>query len=206
MLFRNRIIDDTKPPPSAELVAQLERSLGCTLTSDYRQFLDVCNGGHADYEIDIEFDDGTSEPMSFGGMYSLSSPGSWETLPFELTQARQQQGFPTSKVLPIASDGGGSMLFLDLRDDYRVVAFVHGLPAWTGLRQQDSLIAVAQSFNDYLDALYISDDMIVDAITNFDPKYNVPEMMAELFDTGSPNWRMTQAEIWNRHVVNRNGG
>lgn len=205
MLYRHRIIDDTNPAPSPQLVAQLEWLLGCELPADYRQFLDACNGGHSEYEIDVKFDDGTSEPLSFGALYNVAS-GSWETLPFELTEVRQQEGFPEKLVLPIARDGGGSMLFLDLRTDYRVVAFVHGLPAWTGLRQQNTLVTVAPTFNDYLDALYISDDMIVDAITHFDPKYNVPDMMADWFDTGSPNWRTTHAEIWDRHVVNHNGG
>ena len=205
MLYRNRIIDDTNPPPSPQLVAQLEESLGCELPTDYRQFLDVCNGGHAEYEVDVKFDDGTLEPLSFGALYAVAL-GSWETLPFELTEVRQQNGFPNELVLPIARNGGGSMLFLDLRNSYRVVAFVHGLPAWTGLRQQDTLVNVAPTFHDYLDALYISDDMIVDAITHFDPKYNVPEMMAEWFDTGSPNWRTTHADIWDRHVVNHKSG
>jgi hypothetical protein len=206
MLYRNRFIDSTQPAPSAELVAQLEDSLGCGLPTDYMQFMAICNGGHAVYEIDVRFDGGSSEPLSFGTLYSLTSSGSWETLPFELEQVRQQEAFPPNKVLPIARDGGGSMLFLDLRVDYRVVAFVHGLPAWTGRRQRDSLVPVAKSFNEYLDALFISDDMIVDAILHFDPKYNVPEMMAELFDTGSPNWRTTHADIWSQHVLHHNGG
>jgi hypothetical protein len=205
MLFRNLIIDDTNPPPSPELVAELEDELGCKLPADYRHFLDACNGGHAQYEVNVKFDDGTSEALSFNSFYSVA-PGSWGTLPFELDNVRDQPGFPDQKVLPIACDGGSSVLFLDLRKECRVVAFVHGLPAWTGLRQKDTLVTVAPTFNDYLDALYISDDAIVDAITHFDPKYNVPEMMAEWFDTRSPNWRTKHAEIWNRHVLHCGGG
>ncbi|KAA1257521.1 SMI1 / KNR4 family protein [Rubripirellula obstinata] len=206
MIYRNRIFDDTKPAPDAALVRSIEKSLGVSLPPDYVKFISICNGGYAAYEFDIEFDDGTSEPLGFGALYSFVSPGSWETLPFELDEDRKLDGFPPQGVLPIARDGGGSKLYLDLRDGYRVVAFVSGLPAWTGLRGQDSLVTVAKSFDDYLDGLYLTNDMIVDSITHFDPRYNKPELMAELFDTGSPDWRTVHAEIWDRHVVNRSDG
>jgi hypothetical protein len=203
MLYRNRIIEDTRPAPSAELVAALEGLLGCRLPDDYRQFLEVCNGGYAVYEINAPLGDGSSEPLSFCYLNSLTSPGTWRTLPFELTQARQEPEFPALKVVPIASSGGGSRLFLDLRADCRVVAFIEGLPAWTGRHQQDELVTVAGSFNDYLDALFISDDAIIDAITDFDRATDDPERLVKWFDTGDQNWRTTYREIWERHVLNR---
>jgi hypothetical protein len=63
-------------------------------------------------------------------------------------------------MLPIADNSGSDMLCLDLdpRTFGRVVAFVRGLPAWTGLTQHDTGVVVADDFDAYLDALFIEED------------------------------------------------
>ncbi len=196
MHYRGLIIDDTNPPPTAAQLTAVEQSLGCKLPEDYLQFLNTCNGGTAEYEIEATFDDGHSESLSFSEMFSAA------TLLSELAEARRMEGFPARCVLPIAR-GGAAMLYLDLQSGYEVVALAEGLPAWTGLRQENSLVHVADSFNAYLDALYISDEAVIHCIKYFDPRYNVPEAMAEWFDTRAHDWRTRHAKIWQEHVVKR---
>src|SRR5690606_17891546 len=62
-------------------------------------------------------------------------------------------------MLPIAEDGGGSLLCLDLDPETngRIVAFVRGLPAWTGLTQHDVGAVLASDFDAYLDALHVDE-------------------------------------------------
>ena len=201
MKYRNLIVDGPNEPATDADIARVEEILGAELPDDYKAFLKACNGGHLDYEFPVQFEDGTEENLSLCSFHELISPGSWETNPFELENMRNMDGFPSSGVLPIARDGGSSQLFLDLRDGYRVVAFVHGLPAWTGLRQKDSLVQLAESFDDYWDRLMISDFYVQDFITNYDPKYGNPDLAAEWLDTGHPSWREKYSEIWKKHVL-----
>ncbi len=205
MLFRNRLIEETKPPPSPELVAQLEDLLGCELPADYRHFIECCNGGYSEFEIDLNFNDGTSLPVSFSTLFSLTAEDTRNTLRFELTEARRWLGFPR-KFLPIAQADRGSTLYLDLRTGYRVVVQVIGLPVIIAECHGTMLVEVATTFNEYLDSLYISDQTILGAIRAFDPFIDDPKAMAKWFDAGSPNWRTTHAESWDYFVVRRHGG
>ena len=205
MIFRNRIVDDPSPAPEPEFIGVLERALGCKLPIDYLTFLESCNGGYVDYEIDCSLSEGRRQPMSFCALYPLANLQS-EALPAELDRFRTQGPMAPEQVLPIGIDGGGSTLFLDLRTSYRVVAHIRGLPAWTGSAEQDTLVEVARNFNEYFDALYISEDAAVDAITNFDPRYNDSEAIAKWLDLDASNWRTKHADIWDRHVARRMDG
>ena len=64
-------------------------------------------------------------------------------------------------LLPVARDGGGSELHLDLRHETHgaVWAFVHGLPYWAGGDGQDRGGVVAGSWEDYLRVLFIDEEM-----------------------------------------------
>lgn len=202
MNYSGRVVDDPNPPPSRDAIAHLETQLGVALPADYVDFLMNCNGGHVDYEIEIAFEDGSREFLSFSGMYQLVSGGQWETNPFELRHARKIDGFPQEGVLPISRDGGGSQLYLDLRAGCSVVAFVHGLPAWTGRREIDALVKVADNFQDYWRQLCISDDYVQEFIENYDPQYDNADLAAEWLDTGNSGWRDKFRDAWEQHVVN----
>ena len=199
MIYRDLIIETDKPPPTSERIKQLETALGLPLPNDYKKFLSHCNGGYMDYQINVTFPNCRSEFIGYGALYSVSE-GEWETNPFELYQGRKLSGLPPSGVLPIARDGGGSILYLDLRRGYKVVAFVHGLPAWTGLRQEDTLIQAASSFDDYLSQLVICDDIAQDHIENFEI---TPESVAatiQWLDSGNKDWRSKFGKLWNERV------
>ena len=203
-IYRNLVIETDTPLPTSENIKQLEAALGHPLPDDYKKFLSNCNGGDMDYQINVRFPNGSREFIGFSSLYSVSE-GEWETNPYELHQARAQSEFPSAGVLPIAIDGGSSILYLDLRNGYQVVAFVHGLPAWTGLRQEDSLIQVASSFDDYLSKLVICDEIAQYHIEHFEI---TPESVAntiQWLDSGNKDWRSKFSKLWNDRVPDANG-
>ena len=80
----------------------------------------------------------------------------------ELRSAREYQKLPRG-VLPFARDGGGSMVYLDLSAEGRgrVVAFVDGLPEWTGLRTEPAFVELAPSFEEYVRKLRIDRESVI---------------------------------------------
>lgn len=200
MKYKKRLIEDTNPPATAQAIMAIEQQLGCVLPEDYKHFLQQCNGGYLDYDIQLQFEDGSTETLSFSALYSADVAAGWESNPFELTQEKQHSDFPASGVLPIARDGGSSVLYLDLRDGYKVVAFVQGLPGWTGKRQQDELVVIAESFDDYLQKQTISDETIEQHIQHFDVNENTVAATIEWFDSAGLAWRDTFRQQWNSRV------
>lgn len=195
------IVDDLNPPPSEQAMSRLEAELGTSLPEDYLAFVQTCNGGYVDYSIEVTFDDGSSQELGFSSFYEVVQGSAWDTIPFELINAKKMEGLPQERVLPIAGDAGGSQLFLDLRDGYQVAALVHGSPTWTGLREEDTLVRVADSFAEYWSRLMITDDSARYVIESYDPKHFDAELLAEWLDTGNKNWRAKFADLWKKHVV-----
>ncbi len=200
MKYRHLVIEETSQQASDLEIKSIEDELGVSLPNDYKAFLKSCNGGYLEYDVLINFDNEDSEYLSFSSLYRASRDDDWECNPFELRQAKKQAGFPEMGVIPIARDGGSSMLYLDMREGYKVVAFVQGLPEWTGLRQKDALVVVAESFDDYLSQLTISDEMIKDHIEHFDISEASVNATVEWFDSIGPQWRDKFREQWNQRV------
>jgi hypothetical protein len=192
--------------PSPDEFEEFEDLLGGRLPVDYRHFLEKCSGARLNYNVELVSPDGEHEVLCFDTTFALESGGDWDTNPFELRAAREAEGFPEEGVLPIARDAGGSVLYLDLRESGRVVAFVHGLPEWTELVRHDSLVEVAPSFQDYLERLFISDDIAELAIEEFDGAECADiaiEAMIEWLDSGNEDWREKLGELWNERVPTR---
>lgn len=200
MKYRNLIIEDTNQPVTDAEIRSIEKELGTDLPEDYKAFLKSCNGGYLEYDILISFKNGSTEYLCFSSIYAAKGETDWESNPFELRQARKQDGFPQEGVIPIARDGGSSVLFLDLRDGYKVVAFVQGLPEWTGLRQEDALVVIAESFDEYLNKLTISDEMVKEHIENFEVSESSVESTLEWLDSIGLEWREKYRELWNERV------
>ena len=200
MKYRNLLIEDTNQQATDAEIVSIENELGMCLPNDYKEFLKSCNGGYLEYDILIHFENEKSEYLCFSSLYRASGDDDWECNPFELRQARKQEGFPETGVIPIARDGGSSMLYLDMREGCKVVAFVQGLPEWTGLRQEDSLVVVANSFDEYLDKLTISDEMIEDHIENFEISEDSVNATIEWFDSIGLEWRDKFRGQWNERV------
>lgn len=200
MKFKEHIIDNTNPPPSELEFTILENDLGAKLPPDYKDFLLACNGGSLDYEIQIEIKKGINENLCFGTLYKLDIHGEWETNPYELRNERRQKGFPREGVIPIARDAGSSILYLDLRKGYKVVAFIESLPSWAGLTQNDGLVEVGSSFSDYLGKLHISERTAEKHIKSFQLTNENIKATIEWLDTGRLDWRVKFKDLWNNRI------
>lgn len=200
MKYRNLILEEANQPATDAEIESLEGELGSKLPEDYRLFLKSCNGGYLEYDTLIHFEEGPSEYLCFSELYSVNSTKEWGCNPFQLRQARTHEAFPNKGVIPIARDGGSSILYLDLRDGYKIVALVLGLPEWTGLRQEDSLVVVADSFDEYLQKLTISDAMIREHIENFEISETSVRSTIEWLDSVGLDWRNKYRTLWNNRV------
>lgn len=163
--YRHLEIEESVGEPTAAELEAIEQKLGAKLPKDFVDFLLVANGGYLPYSIDVPIDeDGKTETLCFCELYRTRgknySQGSDEsTFMAEIDAEREYKNAPP-EVLPIARDGGSSILYLDLtpKGAGRVVAFVDGLPAWTGLRQNDAFVELAKSFAEFADKLYLEPD------------------------------------------------
>ncbi|HET9494721.1 MAG TPA: SMI1/KNR4 family protein [Chloroflexia bacterium] len=156
--YKHLTILESDGPPSESEIRSIEAVLGTTLPVDFRAFIGVANGGHLPYLVNVP-PHADGEPMAFNVIFSTKPDErgtyGYDTFIGEIKNARQVFQVPPA-VLPFSHDGGGSMLFLDLTPEGngRVVAFVEGLPAWTGLRKESAFIEVAHSFSEFVDLLY----------------------------------------------------
>jgi cell wall assembly regulator SMI1 len=196
--YKHVVIEDFQGPPDVHEVQAIEQELGVALPSSFRQFLDVANGGTLEYSVRVPpTPDG--EEMLFGMLFQAGRDRSDEygygTLIGEARDHRRFIGIP-KEVLPFAQDGGGSTVYLDLTESGRgrVVAYVIGLPAWTGLRQEDALVEVARDFDEYLSRLYLEDDFLEEtfhllgkAISDGDEEG--VRASREYLDLAVPDWR-----------------
>jgi cell wall assembly regulator SMI1 len=153
--FRHLAIEQAKPAPTNEQLTAIEELLGARVPASFREFLQVANGGYLEYVMDVPFADGRTETLSFCGIFSTKVGHFCDgTFVGEIRASREYQKVPPG-VLPFAQDGGGSMVYLDLSPTGkgRVVAFVQGLPEWTGLQTESQFLELAASFDEYVSKL-----------------------------------------------------
>jgi hypothetical protein len=108
----------------------------------------------------------------------------------EIRSAREYQKVPPG-VLPFARDGGGSLVYLDLSPEGRgrVVAFVEGLPEWTGRRTESAFIELASSFDEYVIKLRIDRGAVIDRLQHDAQSIEHVDATEEWLDIGIPSWR-----------------
>jgi cell wall assembly regulator SMI1 len=192
--FRHLVIHHSQGSPSEADIAALEEAIGTKLPTDFREFLMVGNGGSMEYEVRVDHTQG-HERMSFSRFFSFrrlpSSRGEWGTFHGELKEAREAFRIPR-EVLPIARDGGGSTLLLDLTPEGRgrVIAFIDGFAAWTGPREY-AFLEVAPSFSDYIDKLYIPEEHARELIEEAKKQNDSTRLNAikDWLELGMPDWR-----------------
>lgn len=193
--YRHLAIDRVEPPPTAEELAAIEHAVGTKLPAAFRDFLAVANGGQLDYEVDVPTADG-HERCSFYTLLSTRhrppSDEDYDTILGMLRRTRPAFRLP-NEVLPFAEDAGSSLLFLDLTKEGagRVVAWLHGEPAWTGLRQTNAFIEVAPSFAAYIDKLFVSEEsarFMVETV-NVQGSDVRKDAIREFLDIAMPDWR-----------------
>lgn len=192
--YKHIAIDDVSHQPKKSELKAIEDLLGTELPEDFLEFLNVANGGYIEYVIDVSFREGKTEPLSFCSIFS-TEPGDFcdETFIGEIKSEREYAKIP-NKILPFARDGGGSIVYLDLTDEGngRVVAFVQGLPEWTGLRTESEFIQLAASFEEYIRKLRIDRNLLIDQIQNDVSQISHIDATLEWLEIGMPDWRKDQ--------------
>jgi cell wall assembly regulator SMI1 len=176
---------------------QVEQLIGRPLPRDYREFIAIANGGTLPYAVRLPPDEPQAGLIEFSDLYRATGDGrgtligEWHAFPGTFIAEQ----FPPP-VLPVARDGGGSELLLDLRDGTHgtVLAFVHGLPAWAGGDGRDRGGVVAGSWGEYLALLTIDEEYARDvwsearkemAPSDLDWRTSVERWL----DSGIPDWR-----------------
>lgn len=190
--YRHLAIEGAKPSPSKAQIYEIEKLLGAKLPSSFKAYLESANGGYLEYVIDVPTGNGNAEAICFCSLFSAES-GDFcdETFIGEIKAAREHSKIP-SGILPFARDGGGSIVYLDLttKGNGRVVAFVHGLPAWAGKRTESAYIELAESFDGYINKLRIDIESVLDHLENDAVEPSHISATEEWLDIGLPNWRI----------------
>jgi hypothetical protein len=97
------------------------------------------------------------------------------------------------KILPIAEGAGEAYLYLDLRVEGKnpVLALISGLPQWTGLHQENTVIKLADSFSDYLNALEFDADFYKSHLATMIARQETKYILATIdyLEFALPNWR-----------------
>ena len=181
-------------PFTQESLDLLQAELGIPLPEQYLAFLQANHGGTVEYSVKLPPGE-QGEPICFSDWFTLE-PGasgaySWGSVlgEWRLAKDAHHSNELPDDLLPIARDGGGSTLYLRLGSDHRgeVWAFVHGLPAWAGGSMTDSFGPVAKSLDEYLDSLFVDEDLAEIAWLDRTPDYE--DMILAWLDTGFPAWR-----------------
>jgi hypothetical protein len=193
--YRHLAIEWSKGPPDPDEVEAIERTLGARLPVDFREFLDVANGGSCDYLISVPV---TPEgvDMFFPGIYLAGKNRKGEysegTFLWEIEAERQVKRLPR-EVLPFAHSGDDGVVFLDLTDRGagRVIAFI---PGWAGGSEgagKSSFVVLAPSFADYVSLLRVDalecERAAREAFDTKDPLRI--QAIREYLDIGLPDWR-----------------
>jgi len=192
--YKHLAIDDAKHQPKKSELQAIEDLLGAELPEIFLDFLNVANGASIEYVIDVPLGKGKTEPISFCSIFS-TEPGNYcdETFIGEIKSGRDYAKIP-NKVLPFARDGGGSIVYLDLTEEGngRVVAFVQGLPEWTGLRTESAFIELAATFDEYIRKLRIDRNLLIDQLQNDVSEISHIDATLEWLEVGMPEWRKDQ--------------
>ncbi|MEU3838419.1 SMI1/KNR4 family protein [Streptomyces sp. NPDC028635] len=201
--YRGRLVVGPFTPFEISEVERLEREIGLPLPRSYRSFLEAAGGGNLTYSVRLSACD--PEPLqSFDGLYQLGrdSDGGygWNTLLGEYRRSRE--GWFAREVslaghLPIARNGGGDTLFLDLNPAThgRLHAFVHGI-LHPGYLSKGVFTKVADDFDAYLDSLVVDPDLAEDTwaeVVDTDSTDPWRRAVEECLDKELPGWR---AEPW----------
>ena len=197
--YKHIVIQNPTVPPDVSEIAAIERELGVALPASFVDFLQIANGGSPEYSIKVP-PGPEGEEMMFCDLFTAGKDRNGDygvdTLLGEIRQHRNLYNIPV-EILPFARDGGDNVVFLDLtvQGGGRVVAFVHGLPAWTGGREDDRLLEVAESFDDYIANLYLPEDIVNEAVELIEKALkgnNQSQVQAsrEFLDLAVPDWRV----------------
>lgn len=144
-------IVDGNPQTSISAIEEFERHRGLALPDLYKKFLLATNGGvpkHQSFPIKGMALNPTGSVQVFLGIGVR-----WPTTELAYAYDLYAGGFPQG-IVPIAGDGSGNYVCLDLRDGTERVAFWDKRHFWgTGEWRESDLYHVANSFDEFLASL-----------------------------------------------------
>jgi len=152
-------VDAPKAPPTDEEIAAIESAVGEKLPSDLIEFLAAANGGKLDYTFELRTET-RPFPLCFYSLYSTRHPFPGRApgglILYELEVERRLKGLRPG-LLPIAADGGTSVLYVDLAPERcgRIVGYVEGLPGWDGT-PEGCFVDLSPSLPSFLSGLYLN--------------------------------------------------
>lgn len=142
---------DTNPPTTLAAIESFERERALVLPQFYKEFLLATNGGAPDapaFPIHRKSTSSTGVVQSFAGI-GVREPTNELAYAYDLYVG----GIPRG-IVPIAGNGGGDYICLDLRNGKERVAFWDKRHFWgTGEWRERDLYHVADSFAEFLRSL-----------------------------------------------------
>lgn len=172
-------------PP--DVLAAVEAEVGGPLPLPYLRLLETANGGTVEYDVRTPAGDVVSFPDLI--------PADRLVMEYQaLQESFLAVHLPVANLLPVARADDGSLLMLDVGFERygRVVAFVHGLPAWTGSTRDDAFVELAPDIDAYVDSLFIDDETAESEWSGVlgTALYNPwRDVVAQWLDQGLPGWR-----------------
>jgi cell wall assembly regulator SMI1 len=139
------------PPPTSEQIEFVESLIGAKLPESYVAFLRFSNGGRPEARIFYDRTEGSREEWEVDRIFHLGSDtNSTENVIWNYQH--RWAGAPR-EVLPIAEDGSGNLICLDLTDqgNGRVIVWVHDDPDLP-------IVEVSNSFEEFIDSLALPPD------------------------------------------------
>jgi hypothetical protein len=157
--YGHLLVDAPKGPPTDAEIGAIEEAVGSPLPEELREWLAAFNGGTLDYTFELETGAGPF-PLCFYSLFSSRRPSPARPaaglILHELAMERRLKALRAG-LLPIAGDGGTSVLYVDLAPERRgrVVAYVEGLPDWDGTTE-GCYVVVAPDLPAYAAGLYLN--------------------------------------------------
>lgn len=188
--YRGVVLIGPFTPLPADAVAALEAEIGQPLPAQYRSFLDVAHGGQLLYATRVP-PDPSGEVVEFG-FTPLSTDPNEENVLRTYREGVLHGPERMRRLLPIARDGGGCALYLDLdpQGASQVLAAMTGLPEWAGGRSA-GVFKLADTFDGYLDRMFVDLETAQDAWEQSDYRGGEAyrRALTECFDQSLPGWR-----------------
>ncbi len=153
------LVDAPKAAPTDAELAAIEEAVGAPLPEELREWLAFASGGKLDYTFELSTEAGPF-PLCFYSLYSTRRPSPARSaaglILHELAMERHLKELRPG-LLPIAGDGGSSVLYVDLAPERRgrVVAYVEGLPGWDGTTE-GCFVEVARDLAEYAAGLFLN--------------------------------------------------
>ena len=142
-----------RPEPTSPQVSFIEELVGRVLPQSYLQFLKYSNGGQPEQDTFYFTYNDEQQEWAVDTFFHISSDtGSFNNVVWEY---RNRWNDAPRSFLPIAADGSGNLICLDLSEpgSSKVVLWVHDDP-------ELPLLPVADSFEEFIDSLTINPDYI----------------------------------------------